>query len=249
IEDRVGTFEVEPRSADEVGDWIEAAYPIVVSEDEAGQIVAWASAPPYRPHRPAYSGVAELSIYVARPARGQVAGRETLPALSSCKRGNPYVGLSALPAAVSDTGDSGDLGQVRPDAPPEPPLPWPVGRAAQGRRHRAAPGRRLRFACARPARRAHSRPHVREAGPVHAARAGRNQRPDRAEAGRVLVAPARALERADPGDREADRNRAAALRRGHHRGRQRRRHGDWRPARRDADAERRPRPRPAQRED
>lgn len=90
IEDRVGTFEVEPRSADEVGDWIEAAYPIVVSEDEAGQIVAWASAPPYRPHRPAYSGVAEFSIYVARPARGQGAGRETLAALISEAEGRGY---------------------------------------------------------------------------------------------------------------------------------------------------------------
>jgi len=90
IEDRVGTFEVEPRSADEVRDWIEAAYPIVVSEDEAGQIVAWASAPPYRPHRPAYSGVAEFSIYVARPARGQGAGRETLAALISEAEGRGY---------------------------------------------------------------------------------------------------------------------------------------------------------------
>src|SRR6266516_2781614 len=90
IEDRVGTFEVEPRSADEVRDWIEAAYPIVVSEDEAGQIVAWASAPPYRPHRPAYSGVAEFSIYVARSARGQGAGRVTLAALISEAEGRGY---------------------------------------------------------------------------------------------------------------------------------------------------------------
>jgi L-amino acid N-acyltransferase YncA len=61
--------------------WIEAGYPIVVAEDEAGAIVAWASASPYRPNRAAYSGVAEFSIYVARAARGQGAGRQTLAAL------------------------------------------------------------------------------------------------------------------------------------------------------------------------
>jgi L-amino acid N-acyltransferase YncA len=90
IEDRVGTFETEPRTAEEVGDWIEAGYPIVVSEDEAGEIVAWASAPPYRPHRPAYSGVAEFSIYVARESRGQGAGRTTLAALIAEAEGRGY---------------------------------------------------------------------------------------------------------------------------------------------------------------
>ena len=90
IEDRVGTFEVEPRSAEDVLGWIEAGYPIIVSEDEAGQIVAWASASPYRPNRAAYSGVAEFSIYVARVARGQGAGSVTLAALISEAEGRGY---------------------------------------------------------------------------------------------------------------------------------------------------------------
>jgi L-amino acid N-acyltransferase YncA len=90
IEDRVGTFEVEPRSAEDVLGWIEAGYPIVVSEDEDGQLVAWASAPPYRAQRPAYSGVAEFSIYVARAARGQGVGRVTLAALISEAEGRGY---------------------------------------------------------------------------------------------------------------------------------------------------------------
>lgn len=81
IEDRVGTFETEPRSADDVLGWLDAGYPLVVGEDDAGEIVAWASAPPYRPNRPAYSGVAEFSIYVSRAARGRGAGRATLAAL------------------------------------------------------------------------------------------------------------------------------------------------------------------------
>jgi L-amino acid N-acyltransferase YncA len=90
IEDRVGTFETEPRSADDVRGWIEAGYPLVVSEDEAGTIVAWAWAPPYRAHRPAYSGVAEFSIYVARAARRQGAGRATLDALITEAQGRGY---------------------------------------------------------------------------------------------------------------------------------------------------------------
>jgi L-amino acid N-acyltransferase YncA len=70
--------------------WIEVGYPIVVSEDAAGQIVAWASASPYRPNRAAYSGVAEFSIYVARAARGQGVGRVTLAALISEAEGRGY---------------------------------------------------------------------------------------------------------------------------------------------------------------
>jgi phosphinothricin acetyltransferase len=81
IEDRIGTFETEPRSVDDVLGWFEAGYPLVVGENEAGEVVAWASAPPYRAHRPAYAGVGDFSIYVARAARGRGAGRATLAAL------------------------------------------------------------------------------------------------------------------------------------------------------------------------
>lgn len=80
IEDRVGTFETRPRTAEDVLGWLRAGYPVVVGED-AGDVVAWASAPPYRRDRPAYSGVADFSIYVARAARGRGAGRATLAAL------------------------------------------------------------------------------------------------------------------------------------------------------------------------
>ena len=80
IEDRIGTFETELRSRDDVLRWLDAGYPVVVGEDE-GEVVAWASAPPYRLRRPAYSGVGDFSIYVARAARGRGAGRATLAAL------------------------------------------------------------------------------------------------------------------------------------------------------------------------
>lgn len=90
IEDRVGTFEIEPRSAEDVLGWIDAGYPLVVSEDESGEVVAWASAPPYRAHRPAYSGVADFSIYVSRAARGRGVGRTTLAALIAEAEGRGY---------------------------------------------------------------------------------------------------------------------------------------------------------------
>ncbi len=126
-------------------------------------------------------------------------------------------------------------------------LPSPAGRAAPFHRHRTAPGRRVRRARAGPAGRADARRDVREAGAVHDARAGRCQRPDRAQAGRPVVAAARALERADPGQREADGDRAAPCRNDDDRGRERRRHGCRRSAGRLPDAKRGARPRSAHR--
>jgi L-amino acid N-acyltransferase YncA len=79
IEDRLATFETEARAADAVLAWLDE-LPVVVAEDEAGSIVAWASAPPSSP-RPVYEGVREFSIYVARSHRGRGYGRLALAAL------------------------------------------------------------------------------------------------------------------------------------------------------------------------
>ena len=79
IEDRVATFETHPRTAADIQRWFDGRYPLVVVED-AGQVVAFATASLYRP-RECYSGVAEFSVYVARESRGQGAGRAALQAL------------------------------------------------------------------------------------------------------------------------------------------------------------------------
>jgi len=82
IADRIATFETEPRTPDQIATWLADKgdrYPTVVAERD-GQLVAWASASAYR-SRPAYAGVAEHSVYVARSARGTGAGRVTLNAL------------------------------------------------------------------------------------------------------------------------------------------------------------------------
>ncbi len=82
IEERIATFETEPRTAAQIAAQIAEKgdrFPTVVVERD-GQVIAWASAGAYR-SRPAYAGVAEHSVYVDRAARGSGAGRAALEAL------------------------------------------------------------------------------------------------------------------------------------------------------------------------
>jgi phosphinothricin acetyltransferase len=82
IADRVATFETEPRTPAQIAAILAERgerFPAVVVERE-GRVVAWAWAGAYRA-RPAYAGVGEHSVYVARAARGTGAGRAALEAL------------------------------------------------------------------------------------------------------------------------------------------------------------------------
>jgi phosphinothricin acetyltransferase len=79
IADRVGTFETEPRSAQQIEAWFDGRHPIVVVE-EGQVVVAFASTSSYRA-RPCYAGIAEFSVYVARHCRGIGAGRVAIAAL------------------------------------------------------------------------------------------------------------------------------------------------------------------------
>jgi phosphinothricin acetyltransferase len=83
IEERVATFETEPRAVEQVtailaenGDH----HPAIVVERD-GEVIAFAWASSYR-SRPCYAGVAEHSVYVDRSARGLGAGLIALNALS-----------------------------------------------------------------------------------------------------------------------------------------------------------------------
>jgi L-amino acid N-acyltransferase YncA len=83
IEERIATFETTPRAAEDIEAQLAEKgdrYPTVLVERD-GQVVAWASAGPYRT-RPAYAGVAEHSVYVARSERGTGAGKVALEALA-----------------------------------------------------------------------------------------------------------------------------------------------------------------------
>jgi len=75
IEDRVATYETEPRSPRDQQAWLQSiagCYPAVVAEID-GQIVGWAGAGPYRA-RKCYRGIGEFSMYVRRDWRGQGVG-------------------------------------------------------------------------------------------------------------------------------------------------------------------------------
>jgi L-amino acid N-acyltransferase YncA len=81
IEDRLATFETQPRSEEEVANWLDDGFPLVAVEDANGTLVAWASAAPYS-KREAYRGVADFSVYVARAARARGVGRTAMEALA-----------------------------------------------------------------------------------------------------------------------------------------------------------------------
>jgi L-amino acid N-acyltransferase YncA len=82
IEDRIATFEVDPRSASDVAEALRLRsekYPAVVAEDD-GRIVAVAWTSGYRP-RECYAGIAEFSVYTDRRFRGRGLGRIVMQAL------------------------------------------------------------------------------------------------------------------------------------------------------------------------
>jgi L-amino acid N-acyltransferase YncA len=79
IVDRIGTFETEPRSVQQIEAWFDGRHPIVVVEG-GSEVVAFASTSAYR-SRPCYAGIAEFSVYVARRRRGAGAGHIAMTAL------------------------------------------------------------------------------------------------------------------------------------------------------------------------
>ena len=79
IEDRVGTFETRPRTVRTCsrGSTVSILSSLWKRTDE---VIAFASTSSYR-SRECYEGIAEFSVYVARHARGQGAGRVAMQAL------------------------------------------------------------------------------------------------------------------------------------------------------------------------
>jgi L-amino acid N-acyltransferase YncA len=84
VEDRVATYETEPRSAEDQQAWLRSIagrYPAVVAQID-GQIVGWAGTGPYRT-RECYRGIGEFSMYVRRDWRGRGVGDLLLAGLIS----------------------------------------------------------------------------------------------------------------------------------------------------------------------
>lgn len=85
IEDRVGTFETEPRAVADIEAWFEHAYAFVAVEGPAGEVLGYAVAHPYA-DRCCYRGIGEFSVYVRRDARGAGVGRVAMAALVDAAR-------------------------------------------------------------------------------------------------------------------------------------------------------------------
>jgi len=80
IEDRIATFETEPRTIAQINDWFEEAHAIVSVTDGPGEVVGYAVAHPYS-DRCCYQGIGEFSVYVRRSHRGLGVGRIAMAAL------------------------------------------------------------------------------------------------------------------------------------------------------------------------
>lgn len=80
IRDRVATFETRERREDEVREKLVGPHPAVTVLDDAGEVVAFAWSGPSS-DRPAYAGIGDHGVYVAREARGQGYGAAALRAL------------------------------------------------------------------------------------------------------------------------------------------------------------------------
>ncbi|MBV8356070.1 MAG: N-acetyltransferase [Candidatus Eremiobacteraeota bacterium] len=91
IEDRVATLDEEPKSEADIAEWWarhQDRHAVLVAERD-GAVVGWAALNPYH-HRCAYAGVADLSIYVAREARGTGVGTLLLRALEEPARSSDF---------------------------------------------------------------------------------------------------------------------------------------------------------------
>jgi len=85
IEDRIGTFETEPRTVDQIEAWFDHAPAFVAVEGEGGEVLGYAVAHPYS-DRCCYRGIAEFSVYVLREARGRGVGRVAMAALNQAAK-------------------------------------------------------------------------------------------------------------------------------------------------------------------
>ncbi len=84
IANSTALYDYKPRTIEFMGGWFESKQrgdlPVLGVEDDAGQLLGFASYGPFRPH-PAYKYTVEHSVYVDARARGQGVGRMLLGAI------------------------------------------------------------------------------------------------------------------------------------------------------------------------
>ncbi len=92
IDDRIATLDEDPKTADDMAAWWAAhqdRYAVLVAQSARGGVAGWASLNPYS-HRCAYRGVADLSVYVTRRARGTGVGSLLLRALEKTAKAQHF---------------------------------------------------------------------------------------------------------------------------------------------------------------
>jgi phosphinothricin acetyltransferase len=106
IVDRIATLDAEPKSVEDMAAWWAdhtGRYAVLVADDEAGNVVGWASLNPYS-HRCAYRGVADLSVYVARDHRGAGVGSALLSAIERAAKANDFHKIVLFAVAANAQG-------------------------------------------------------------------------------------------------------------------------------------------------
>jgi len=105
IADRLATLENDPKDDTEITDWFDShaeRYVILVAK-RSDKVVGWASLNPYS-HRCAYDGVADLSVYVARAARGSGVGAALLAEIDGCARRENFHKIVLFALTINEAG-------------------------------------------------------------------------------------------------------------------------------------------------
>ena len=105
IEDRVATLDVEPKTDADIERWFadhDGRYAVLVAAS-AGEVIGWASLNRHS-RRAAHAGVADLSIYVARAARGRGVGGALMDALVEAAREGGFHKIVLFALASNEQG-------------------------------------------------------------------------------------------------------------------------------------------------
>lgn len=105
IVDRIATLDENPKSEADINEWLDQhgdRYAIVVAQ-RGEEVVGWASLDPYS-HRCAYRDVADLSVYVERPARGTGVGTALLREIEARARRAQFHKIVLFALAQNDAG-------------------------------------------------------------------------------------------------------------------------------------------------
>ncbi len=101
IEDRTATLETHLRTPEERAEWLAShgpRHPVLLALDRDGLVLGWGSLNRFNP-RAVYDHVADISVFVAREARGRGVGTALMGALESRARAIGYhkMVLAAFP--------------------------------------------------------------------------------------------------------------------------------------------------------